>query len=538
MSNISRPDLPKFNPMVMVCVRNSRQPTHRRARLRPDYAVRVYRYDLARIIGGVPDGVWDTAKAMQALWNDLVAIFEAYEEKRRDIEEKEPRRALDAEMRLAIREMAKSYGDRLDNYCYYFVRDRMLESISRYRSGKGGRPKPHRGLRKIVLPYKGNDGGQRVGKLFSGEYRRLSLRRSSGPTRGEYTSNGITIPFEVVLHREIPPEAYVKSAALTGRRVRPFGWEWAINVTVEEPPPDAPTSSLARTAALDLGWRVLEDALRIGVLVTEDGEAAELRLPFRADTASLRRIAGRFGERGESSRFILDWRDIARLQEMSDVEMDLAKERIKDLVSPYVRSLLPRIRGRGLDKLLRELKEAGGSGAAIAALEEWQVTHYQFWRAIAGGRERLQKRRDWLYHNLACWLAETFPRLIWEGDLGLRDMSRKQSDPVLQNAQQYRAMASLSKLRLAIIEAYRKRGGVIVNERSASTTATCAWCDGAIDTGPELELVCENGHRSDQDVNAAKVMLLRQGIKLRAVTGFSESVGRSHISTIVRPLSS
>jgi hypothetical protein len=46
-----------------------------RERLRKDWPITVYKYHV-EAIGELPQALWDTAKAMQQLWNDLARLHE------------------------------------------------------------------------------------------------------------------------------------------------------------------------------------------------------------------------------------------------------------------------------------------------------------------------------------------------------------------------------------------------------------------------------------------------------------------------------
>jgi hypothetical protein len=49
-------------------------------------------------------------------------------------------------------------------------------------------------------------------------------------------------------------------------------------VTVEEPP--APAHKSGKTVAIEIGWRVFGDAIRVAIAVDEDDCVQELRLPL------------------------------------------------------------------------------------------------------------------------------------------------------------------------------------------------------------------------------------------------------------------
>jgi hypothetical protein len=106
----------------------------------------------------------------------------------------------------------------------------------------------------------------------------------------------------------------------------------------------------------------------------------------------------------------------------------------------------------------------------------------------------------------------------------------------IRSSMKYRQMASLFQLRLAISEAFAKAGKEIVKEKSAYSTSVCARCGAAIEPGAKLVLECENGHKEDQDVNAAMILLNRQKAMPPSRIPAGRLLNRPQLKTVVRAL--
>lgn len=79
-------------------------------------------------------------------------------------------------------------------------------------------------------------------------------------------------------------------------------------------------------------------------------------------------------------------------------------------------------------------------------------------------------------------------------------------NPALQAAAKYRQFAGQFALRQHAQNAFVKNGRVLANCPAAYSTFFCSVC-GAETSGTGLERVCGQGHRLDQDINAAQNLL-------------------------------
>ena len=517
----------------------TRDPSEAQMRKRKrDWPVRVYKF-WARPLE-LPQALWDTARAMQALWNRLVALYDD----ERFIEETlcggqvdvgSLRKQADA---AALRQVAESGlnwetgPDVLDRF--RAARVRAFRAMKNGESpARAGLPQVAHRIENIAISHRFTGGGMPVQRLFSERAHRFALvpvapEAYEGKTRGHTNARATSgtfrvgeemIRFRTVLHRPIAAAAVVKRATWLGRHHPTRGWQWAIAITCEEPHPTAPAQDCRRVGALDLGWRVIDEGvLRIGMLY-DGARHYELRLPLEMPNYRSRRHGWR------SSFF-----EVVRLQQESDALLERAKAEVRGAL-PEIEELAwvqndaawSRARHGGLRGILKTLRERTPECPAVGALEAWlrESDRLRSFRlAILDG---LNGRREWTYRNLAAWIATNFRALAVEGPLDLKRMAESGAGgPVaLKASMKYRQWAGLSRLRMDIEQACAARCVALVEIDPMNTTRVCAECGALAEAGPKLVLRCPNGHEWDQDANAARNLfsqmkeVLEQGGQLR-----------------------
>jgi len=583
-----------------------------RKRLREDWLIRVYRYH-ATPTGDLPQQLWTQAKAMQALWNELVAgrdelirdtegLSKEIAALRKEIKLSNPAELKDRLARLL--EERKTFYDQFESNVRETMREPEVTTqlgwegrefvLDRFRTASakafkdGATLHPKRFLDRIVIPHRYTSGGIPAEKLYEtkGKVRLDPLdpdvyegqehqRRRSRTTRGVFTispgsSRGsvdqaeevfasTVFSFHVTMHRPLPANAILKYASWCGARHPVRGWQWTLQLTVELPPsavsqnspsltakaPDVALDKLERDprpdAALDLGWRRLDDYLRIGILLSTDGAVYEIRLPL-AGTANkdVRRLHRMIAKRAERTgeplvRLPTTIFEIWELQTQTDLELEYVKEQLRAVVSKEmvpedvqgVITNLSKVRAGGLRKLQRALGvELAGDHVPVAdiapleaaseLLTEWRTGSERARKLISDTRDRLQRRRRWYYEQIARWLANNFRRLIWEGDLSLREMAEQTPrlsaagpDAALKEAAKFRQYASLYELRSRIerMSALPDNNGWLIPGKKNRTTSECDECGAACKSSASLYVTCENGHRRDQDVRSTRNLL-------------------------------
>lgn len=553
---------------------------------------RVYSYDLQHV--RVPERVWQIAKLQQFLWNDLcvlgaIAAGQAAVEPRL--------KALhwwcweyNAAQLVRLSTLDWVNGPQVvDRY-----RAAVKGALTRIKKGvppgqDAGFPRLHGGLRRVRIAHRMTGGGMPAPDLLSatrgwrvrvkprafaadggesegdtvfaadsGESSRVC--ESAGATGGRSTGCGSAAVsggssrsagywdgtfgldaetrVEFAIHEKrrkalLPPESIVKGVALCGELVRPFGWQWTLQFTVEEEfAANGGERAASHVAGLDIGWRKFAadsgerigvsaasgggsedidpsaeaiggrtatktsgDYLRVGMLTDTDGATYELRLLFDGANSSQRRAG-----------LTYDWRDIQWNQQ----SMDEAKDELKRSLIPLVAAKdRPRLAQMGIGGLMKLRAESPEGSPRRVLMDQWAEHHDRLHRVQTAVRLHLLRRRKYQYRLLASWLTKRYGVIAMEDDMELTPLVRS-DDPAIQAAQRYRMMAGLYEFRQALRNAAQRNGCRIMGS-AKGTTGVCYECGAPVTGGAALVHTCDNGHAHDQDYNAA-MNLCRQAV--------------------------
>jgi hypothetical protein len=110
---------------------------------------------------------------------------------------------------------------------------------------------------------------------------RIRIRVSANEDR---TPVWISVP--AVLHRPLPHDGLIRGVSLVRERIG-LAWRHRVLITVSEPFPHSSKSDKA--VGVDLGWRLIDEGLRVAYWVGEDGRKGELVLP-NSDLSEFKRI--------------------------------------------------------------------------------------------------------------------------------------------------------------------------------------------------------------------------------------------------------
>lgn len=493
-----------------------------RKRLRPTYQQVNWTF-AAQLPGPAPPQLWATARAMQTLWNAIVAIHDGMLDSWSANTAPATKAALYAWFWAVAYTLVRDQGDALGLSAWqkWDIYDRFRAAQRRWTQGKGKRPTIHRRLARIFLPHRTKSGGVDATWIFQGGKRKHTQILPETPGhhwRDAFTHLGETrVPFRVLLHRPLPAGVILKRFALLGRLERAFapldqhnpGWRWSFQVTLEMPPQPA-LPRVKRAMAIDVGWRVLDEGLRVAV-VTDGEHCWELRIPWdmsrRCQRAFMMRHPGRHSTN--------TWEDIIRIQQAKDAALEGVKVAVGNeerqhwpQEAQHMVAHLATMRVGGLMRLAYILRNAGCLPDWYAA---WIAQDQLLWRRWRRQQLHLLQARNALYQLFAWWIAHHADVVTWEDDLGLKGMAEADRDATayqLDAARRYRQMAGLSSLRQYCRTALTKYGRQLVPHATADTSRRCpvAGCGAPIVPGPELERECARGHWEDQDVSAALVM--------------------------------
>lgn len=494
-----------------------------RKRAAPDWPIRLYRF-WAKPIDSLPESLWDTARAMRELWNQLVVLRENLSSEAQRTNQAFSWEQFNKQATELVGKSALNWEAGPE------VADRFRTAVRAAAKNQRSWPVSHARLDRISIPHRFTRGGVPVAKLFSERAKRFRLEpveqwAYSGKTRRHTKArltrglfgiaNGEAVRFKTVLHRELPRDALIKRVVWVGRSRPIRGWQWAIVIMVAEPPKPAARRMAARSCAINLGWRVMGNFVRVGVICDEAGRCHELRLPLDAPTSRSRR-------HGLHSGFydLLAYdSEIGRLAENAKKRIEKFRELFSAAAPERVRPLLqelPKMRQAGLVNVIQILRDAEFAPEARQVLEQWLRENDRLKSLKLALSSRLIGRRRWLYQNLAAWLCRSYCRIVWETDFSIKAMiERRNQPPALRRAGRYHKWAATGELRRFIAAAASRYQTKIVPIKEPHSTIKCNVC-GAIAAGDKsrLFLTCPAGHCWDQDVNAARNLLAEA--KLRA----------------------
>ena len=542
---------------------------------RQDTTTIVYKF-WAMPIGELPQSFWASAKEVRNIWNELVEMREQLWEKIKDLEKKE-RIPHYKEFEERWRNYLKSEAvkDRLGNDEREYLIEKFDRADKEAKKGKGNLRKQF-ALDRVFFRHRYSGGGKSLSEFkrqhskgFTFHFPHTDVYNSNCMEerrkrigRGSFglvkdRKDVFSFPFSAIIHREIIENAIVKSVAWVGKRTKNSGlkkkhlpesqrdWQWSIVITVEIPQYEEHKSQQGRVIALDVGWRQLSNSLlRIGAMQDTDGNLFEVCCPIAYESCNV-----------EYGRLAASLYEVFDLDEQIGDLIQMTKNKLSELGFKN----LVKMRQGGLFRLQSALlKEKGNSyrddkdkeettrkidfhakgvsdsdkQAAIELLENFKNEYMPLSSKRVRSFARLSNYRDWLYQNIAAWLAENYDALILEGDLSLKRLAEQRKDlnkvetQIEKDAEKrrrfaakHRQFASLYKFRDYIQKAFDKKGKEVIDGIAAYTSRKCAECGEIVPKSVEVELVCSKGHNFDRDFNATKNLLSQLEDKFVFVKG-------------------
>jgi hypothetical protein len=338
-------------------------------------------------------------------------------------------------------------------------------------------------------------------------------------------SNGrapVWAEFPMILHRALPSDGVVKRAWVKRTPIA-SKFRYELQLVIESASFAKAKKPGNRTAAIDVGWRLKDDAgLRVAMITDDQGASEEFVLP---------------------SIFREGYQKTFELQSQRDKNFDLARESLRVWLEgaqnapEWLRKACEHVDRWKSPGRLSELL-AGvptyrcateeipawrharfeGDEVIYEALEAWrrQDKHLHEWQA--NQRDKILNRRKNFYRNKAANLVRVYNRIILE-NFDLRDVAER-PEPGDENvgmhdtARRHRFQVSVSEFRLCLLSAASREGVEIVEVDAKMTTRQCHQCFNIAvwDQAAELVHRCSQcGLVWDQDVNAGKNMLARAG---------------------------
>jgi len=335
---------------------------------------------------------------------------------------------------------------------------------------------------------------------------RLRLRVASTEKR-----KPIWADFALYMHRPLPEKSRVKRANIVIEKIGET-LRYSLHLTIDDsstkivPPPNR-----AKAVGLDVGWRKVDEGMRVATWHGSDGEHGYLVLPNHI-MSSLHKVHDlgsiRDMRRDAMAPLLILWLKNNRhpkwlKEETSHIEKWKAQSRFRRLWRKW------------RDNRFK------GDEEIFAMLNAWGLKDKHLLDWEANQRDKTKARRKEIYRVFAAELAEKYEWLGVE-NFNLTETNQKtavEDDDTNPTELIYsQKTGAVSILRSCLENAFRSRAGAVVTVPAPDTTRECHAC-GTIniwDQAKVLERRCSAcGVVWDQDENAAK-NILSQTMKLVA----------------------
>ena len=465
----------------------------------------------------------------------------------------------------------------------------LLNSLNRLRTNVKPRLKVPGASHRTVAWIKVS--AERSGKIFAAGVMRVGAARAQ-------------VHFQVLFHRLPPAAGFIKSIALIARRSAAHGWIWHLMLTVELPPQREPGVVLSApplpVAAIDFGWRRINDYLRIAVIVDAHGHSYELRLPLAdGENRKLRKLREYWQRQNKnlydtplSHQELWDWQ--AKFNAKTEAVKTVLRQQSEagsftGELNDYLKQHLARMRDGGLKKVLRLLRTdlAAANAASRATIQHdnddstavtvapnmvaaepsngnaetfdsttdeipasqilrsieallagWLGEKTEAARRAALFRERWQRRRNTIYRQTVKWLAANFSRLAADTDFNLARTAQAIAGASLKTDA---ALVRSGKYRTVaalsyLIKFLNEQPDFLIPRRLAESRR-CWLCEGEIVGDRRLVAVeCVNSHRIDQDQAACFELLKQLPVGIEHSAAGAAAIVPAHLKKYIHPL--
>ena len=479
-----------------------------RLRKRANWPVVVYRYWIEpeyQTWDQLPSLIQQEAEAMRALWNQLVDAFvQRQNSYHQSLPTSAPASGEDGVVpsaassqtkrkpsALALRqiqqtflrstqEISKQSSVKWSNK--QFITTQFFAAVTRFFNKQAHPPQPRSGdFHELHFQHRFTEGGLPVERLF-GHSHRLCLtdvppdafsadvpqrqRKRFARTNGFFQVNGSVINFRTILHRPFPSGAFLKTAALVGKRVTPQGyhwaetgghimpaqWQWSLQLTLEIPPPEIFAAEDRRTAAVQIRCDLVDQQhLCFAILTDADGREEALFLP---------------------DPLLGSWQHKRMLQQQANLLLERTKRQLRSLPissqrSPTVQHMfshLPSAQAPGLWRLLQSLDQVDTTDESVEILRHWAVDSTKLLREARGVEQHSLGHRDWFYHNVAAQLCRRYRRLeITAIDPQTQTNQKTENNPTVSPSEvgTYRQLAAPNRFVSFVQQAASKTGTTV-----------------------------------------------------------------------------
>lgn len=299
--------------------------------------------------------------------------------------------------------------------------------------------------------------------------------------------------------RPLPDDAIVQEAVVTRRSVAD-AWEWSVSFLLRLPAPVE--AAIDNTACgIDLGWRRVNDGLRVATIAHDDGTHEFLTLPaiFLRRMERVKELAGMRTTSADGLRLVL-----------RDLDWPNAPEPLRPLAMRALRTRRP----EDIHLLALEWRKYPRWHAYEAqTLGRWRARDRIDWQEQAGLARRIANARRDIYRCAVKRLTARYG-IIGIEDVNWRDIGAVESrdgqpNDIAMMSAEMRQLASPGSFNLELVRAAREHASRIHREAGKSTWP-CSECaregrNTVVVPADRSALIqtCPHNHVWDQDKNAA-----------------------------------
>jgi hypothetical protein len=363
---------------------------------------------------------------------DLAALMERVKASRKErlAAAKSALRALEAARREESKQAQKESGLYWCNYddvrhAYEIARVRVMKAGAELRAhdwnGSGKVSVRFQTGLPIPAAWRGGDGRFQLDPIpesaWSSSVR--SVRRKLSRTRvrirvaSQLTGRSpVWLEIPVTIHRPMPPKGTIRAASLIRERLG-TKWRYRLFITVSCDQAPAPVSRDKPSLALDIGWRLVPNGLRVAYWMDTVGGHGAVILP---------------------ASDLIEFRKVDQLWSMCNEHFDqmhdslLAWRTGKELPEPLLPCFNSVAESRSPNELLKVLSawqthRFAGDCAMFDQLLGWKRKHIHLWTWAVNLRDQLARKRLELYRSFAAGIVKQYETVYLER-FDLRRVSR------------------------------------------------------------------------------------------------------------------
>lgn len=308
-------------------------------------------------------------------------------------------------------------------------------------------------------------------------------------------------------------KAVIKRAYFV-RKNNGFVDKYSVQAFIEYPRP--PRENTGRVAGYNsLGWRHLEDRIRIGVIADNMGYYYEISVPILISGREHQREAAKAAKQGREWNKGLSYWDLIEFEQEAGTCVERCKSALMDAYIAEGQSwpkkaqqmmnktAFDQMRDEGLRRLMALLPQCRGK----EIIQQWEREMEPIRRRQLAFTNRINRIKKDIYPKLAHWITKNLDIIVWnaisdaKGKPVLKSLIESDDQPpAVKATQKYRQFVGQSHLRETVVKSAAKFGAVLLPSEKAWV---CPVCGATVPRNSKLLVQCLNGHEIDQDVAAS-----------------------------------